>query len=348
MLHFIFSSIYALSSSNTKWFGLLGKKLSKYEPFKSYARDFSDYIAEHWLTILWVGILLLLLFCLWDQFATAAYCRNEKENKDEYESAKRGCIVLGIICILWLVGGLFALSYKSNPQITISSLWVEHDVTQNGQKGCVVHLNYEAENVDDGTLTAYSELFEGNKGFDASIMQKKTKRGERIISASTSSSRKAVILSKQDFPQGTNVAFFFPYTSAPFAEGNHYYNIQCEVKYVNGNDSTETYKYTQFNYNYNKPRKKVASERKSNNASNPLYDYYFGGTYDYNYSSGSTSILEESSSSDSYSKCHDCHGSGNCRHCNGTGRSILTGYSEMCVVCNGSGQCKQCFGSGRI
>ncbi len=346
MLHLAISLVCHLPKIKLKCLFPAFTRLSKHEPFKSIAHDISSFIADYWVLLLWIGILLFLVCAIFEIIGTIAYLRNDTDNRKEYVSAKRELLVVSTIFATWLIGGFFVFSSKSDPQITISSLWVEHDVTQDDRKGCLVHLDCEVEGIEDGALKVFSNLYNAKGSFDASIFHKDTKRGERIISSTKEISKKDIVIQGLDKSRYVDVTVFHPYSSTQFLEGNHVYYVQCNVRYANSNDSTEAHQYCKFNYN--KPiAKKITSRKKSSYNSNTLYGYY-GGAYNYYYGGTGASPLEESSSVNSYSKCHDCHGSTNCRHCNGSGRSILTGYSEMCVVCKGSGRCKQCFGTGRI
>ena len=45
--------------------------------------------------------------------------------------------------------------------------------------------------------------------------------------------------------------------------------------------------------------------------------------------------------------CNDCHGSGKCQQCRGTGRRNDEYVQGTCNVCQGSGKCRQCQGVGK-
>lgn len=45
--------------------------------------------------------------------------------------------------------------------------------------------------------------------------------------------------------------------------------------------------------------------------------------------------------------CFNCHGSGNCPHCNGSGIYRNYGQEVECVPCDGLGICATCDGSGK-
>ena len=44
--------------------------------------------------------------------------------------------------------------------------------------------------------------------------------------------------------------------------------------------------------------------------------------------------------------CFECHGSGKCKYCNGTGRNWYGNEYTTCVVCHGSTNCQLCYGTG--
>ena len=55
--------------------------------------------------------------------------------------------------------------------------------------------------------------------------------------------------------------------------------------------------------------------------------------------------------------CYICSGSGKCRECNGTGKSVVyernpvlgpSFYDDTCRTCYGSGKCNECDGTGRV
>ena len=48
---------------------------------------------------------------------------------------------------------------------------------------------------------------------------------------------------------------------------------------------------------------------------------------------------------DSQITCHSCHGSGLCKHCNGSGRYSYS-RDGRCGVCRGTGRCAGCDGKG--
>ena len=43
--------------------------------------------------------------------------------------------------------------------------------------------------------------------------------------------------------------------------------------------------------------------------------------------------------------CHSCHGSGRCKHCNGSGKYSYA-RDGRCGVCRGTGRCAGCDGKG--
>lgn len=45
--------------------------------------------------------------------------------------------------------------------------------------------------------------------------------------------------------------------------------------------------------------------------------------------------------------CEDCEGSGNCKHCEGTGMITNDDIQSFCNPCNGTGTCNVCSGSGK-
>lgn len=238
-------------------------------------------------------------------------------------------LFLCIICIL-----CFNIAYSDNK---ITKVWIDHGVTENGEKGMKIFLNLSVSYLKGEKITCYALFKDKNGSFLKDINGKYAMNGYVCFHSNHTPN--------YTHTSFTNISIFCPYSELHLHNGKSDYKCIIRVK-AKGEYILEDSSLT-FSGTGNTPQKPQEQNHNPNYDPSKWKQYskvYLdnGGYIEYKTTPNGTSI------SIWHLKCTVCNGNRICNTCGGTGR-IINGwgtFSPCWCATQVAGNCWNCRGEG--
>lgn len=231
----------------------------------------------------------------------------------------------------------------------IHKTWIEHNVTQNGEKGMKIHVNFNITGMKgkQGEVLVYFECPKGT-GLKDTNDRYRTMNGYVCASGTF----------KPDYDNSVYSDFyvFMPIDEIHMKSGEHRY--YCKVRifdkttrkflndhtYVTFTGTSQGGNASNQNANNQGGRGNVTKRWRENTTYGMFYDCE-------EYSNGvvSKTLYKQCFACKGTAHCGACYGSGRCATCHGAGGIVSAGYGNYypCTMCGQTGMCNLCKGKGK-
>ncbi len=217
--------------------------------------------------------------------------------------------------------GLWA---KGETTASINSVWLEHNVTQNGKIGMNVHCDFHVAGMKGHQIECIAFFYDEDRERVGSSCVGYQTRNNKACTYDTSKAT-------YDDTRWSDFCNFIPVEALDFKEGTHTY--YCKV-YIRDEDSNTLVSSELYPFEATGVAKKQT----------PQVVNLPDGSWQERVVNADGTV-----SSVIHSKCYSCKASGVCSACHGAGGRMVgmyRPYYTVCMLCEGGGKCKYCGGTG--